>query len=75
MEWWAWIDRLSYSVSGIQDYIEYIIKKHKIVIKISLFYVHINRINNKLVFKINYGYKLDYKRLKQWNYFVAQKSK
>ena len=38
----------SYSVSDIQDYIVYTIKKHKILTIIPLIHVHINRINNRL---------------------------
>ena len=48
----------SYSVSDIQDYIKYIIKKHEILTTIPPIHVHINRINNRLVFKIKDGYKL-----------------
>ena len=48
----------SYSVSAIQDYIEFIIKKHEKLTKFSPIYVYINRINNKLVFKIKDGYRL-----------------
>ena len=42
----------SYSVSDIQNYIEFIIKKHKTLTTIPPIYVYINRINNRLVFKI-----------------------
>ena len=48
----------SYSVSDIQDYTEYIIKKHETLTTIPLIHVYINRINNGLVFKIKDGYKL-----------------
>ena len=41
----------SYSVSGILDYIKYIIKKHETLTAISRIYVYINRINKRLVFK------------------------
>ena len=47
----------SYSVSDIQDYIEYIIKKHEALTTIPRIHVYINRINNR-VFKIKDGYKL-----------------
>ena len=55
-----WNDELelpddSYPVSDIQDYIEYIIKKHETLIKI---HIYINRINSRLVLKIKDGYKL-----------------
>ena len=42
----------SYSVSYIQDYVEYIIKKQKALTTVPLIYVYINIINNRLVFKI-----------------------
>ena len=53
----------SYSMSDIQDYIEYIIKKHETLTTIPPIRVYINRINNRLLFKTKYG--LNYKRLKQ----------
>ena len=37
----------SYSVSEIQDYIKYIIKKHETLATIPLIHVYINRINNR----------------------------
>ena len=43
----------------IQDYKEYIIKKHEALTTIPPIYVYINRINNGLVFKIKDGYKLE----------------
>ena len=49
----------SCSVSNIQDYIEYIIKKHQTLTAIGPIHVYINRINNGLVFKIKDGYKLE----------------
>ena len=49
----------SYSVSDIQDYTEYIIKKHETLTKIPPIHVYINKINNRLVFKIKDGYKLE----------------
>ena len=49
----------SYSVSDIQDYIEYIIKKHETLTAMSPIHVYINRINNRLVFEIKDGYKLE----------------
>ena len=48
----------SYSVSDIQDYIEYIIKKHETLTTIPPIHVYINRINNRVVFKIKDVYKL-----------------
>ena len=53
----TWNDELElldgfYSVSDIQVYIEYIIKKHETSTAIPPIHVYINRINNRLVFKI-----------------------
>ena len=48
-----------YSVLGIQDYIEYIIKNHETSTTIPHIHVYINRINNRLVLKIKDGYKLE----------------
>ena len=41
----------SYSVSDIQDYIEYIMKKHETLTSVPSIYVNIKRINNRLVLK------------------------
>ena len=46
-------------MSDIQDYIEYFIKKHKIFTAILPIHVYINRINNRIVFKVKDGYKLE----------------
>ena len=48
-----------YFVSDIQDSIEFIIKKHETLTTIPPIHVYINRINNRLVFKIKDGYKLE----------------
>ena len=48
-----------YSVSDIQDYIDYMIKKHETLTTISPTHVYINRIHNRLVIKIKDGYKLE----------------
>ena len=39
--------------------IEYIIKKHEALTSVPPVYVYINRINNRLFFKIKDGYKLE----------------
>ena len=49
----------SYSVLDIQDYIIYIIRKHKTLTTISPIQVYINRISNRSVLKIKDGYKLE----------------
>ena len=46
-------------MSNLQDYIEYIIKEHETLTTIPPVHVYINRINNRLVFKIKDGYKLE----------------
>ena len=42
----------------VQDYIEFIIKRHETLPNNPPIYIYINRINNRLVFKIKDGYKL-----------------
>ena len=49
----------SYSVSDIQDYIEFFMKKHETLSSNPPIYIYINRINETLVFKIKDGYKLE----------------
>ena len=48
-----------YNISEIQDYIEYIIKKHKTIGKNAPILIYANTINNRIVFKIKTGYKLE----------------
>ena len=47
----------SYSIADIQDYFEFIIKKHETLTENSAVQVYPN--NNKIVFKIKAGYKLE----------------
>ena len=47
------------SVSDIRDYIKCIIKNLETLTTIFPIHVYINRINNRLVFKIKDGYKLE----------------
>ena len=49
----------SYNTSEIQDYIEYIIKKHETIGENAPILVYANTINNRIVFKIKTGYKLE----------------
>ena len=46
----------SYYVSDIQDYIECIIKHHETLTAAPPIHLYINRINSKLVFKMNISY-------------------
>ena len=49
----------SYSISGIQDYFQYVIKKHKTLTQNPSVQIYVNKIKNKIVFKIKTGYKLE----------------
>ena len=50
----------SYSVSDIQDYFEYIIKKHETITdENSLVKIYVNKIKSRIVFKVKTGYKLE----------------
>ena len=42
----------SYSLSDIQDYFEYIIKKHETITDNQIIRIHVNKIENKITFKI-----------------------
>ena len=64
----------SYSVSGIQDYTEYIIKKHETITTIPLIHAYINRNNNRLVFETKIGYKLELKTPETMKLFGSTKN-
>ena len=49
----------SYNISEIQDYFEYIIKKHETIGENVPILIYANTINNRIVFKIKTGYKLE----------------
>ena len=49
----------SHNISEIQDYIEYIIKKHEAIRENAPILIYANTINNRIVFKIKSGYKLE----------------
>ena len=49
----------SYSVSDIQDYFEYITKKHGTIADNPPVQIYVNKIKNRIVFKIKTGYKLE----------------
>ena len=49
----------SYSVSDIQDYFEFIIKKHETIADNPPMQIYTNKIKNRIVFKIKTGYKLE----------------
>ena len=47
------------NISEIQYYIEYIIKKHETIGKNAPILIYADTINNRIVFKIKTGYKLE----------------
>ena len=49
----------SYSFSGIQDYFEFIIKRHKTLNENLPVQIYPNEIKNRIAFKIKPGYKLE----------------
>ena len=49
----------SYNISEIQDYIEYITKKHETIGENAPILIYANTINNRIVFKIKSRYKLE----------------
>ena len=48
----------SYTIDDIQDYFEFIIKKHETLTDNSPVQIYSNKIKNRIVFKIKAGYKL-----------------
>ena len=49
----------SYNIPAIQNYFEYVIKKHETIDKVSPILIHANNISNRIVFKIKTEYKLE----------------
>ena len=49
----------SYSIADIQDYFEFIIKNHKTLTENPSIQIYLNKIKNRIVFKIKTGYKLE----------------
>ena len=49
----------SYSVSDIQDYFQYILKKHEESMDKPSIQIHVNKIENRVTFKIKNGYSLE----------------
>ena len=50
----------SYSVSDIQDYFEYILKKHSESVDNPSIRIYLNKIENRITFKIKNGYYLEF---------------
>ena len=49
----------SYSIADIQDYFEFIIKRHKTLTENHPVHIYLNKIKNRIVFKVKTGYKLE----------------
>ena len=49
----------SYSIADIQDYFEFIIKKHETLSENPSIQIYPNKIKNRIIFKIKNGYKLE----------------
>ena len=49
----------SYSIAALQNYFEYIIKKHETIANVSPVLIYVNEINSRFVFKIKSGHKLE----------------
>ena len=47
----------SYSIAALQNYFEYIIKKHETITNTSPVLIYVNTINNRVAFKIKTNYK------------------
>ena len=60
----TWSDKFelpdgSYSISDIQDYFEYILKKHSENVDNPSIRIYVNKIENRITFKIKNGYYLE----------------
>ena len=49
----------SYSISNIQDYFQFIIKKHETLAENLPIQIYPNKIKNRIVFKVKIDYKLE----------------
>ena len=65
----------SYTVSDIQDYFEYILKKHGENIDKPSIQAYVNKIENRDTFKIKNGNVLELQTLETMNYLEALKIK
>ena len=63
----------SYSVSDIQDYTKYIIKKHETFTTTSPIHFFINRVNKRLVFKKKDDYKFELQTSETMKLFGSSK--
>ena len=49
----------SYNIPAMQDYMEYIIKKHETISETAPILIYANKISNRIVFKVKTGYRLE----------------
>ena len=52
----------SYSISDIQDYFEYILKKHSESVDNPSIKIYVNKIENRITFEVKNGYYLEHLR-------------
>ena len=64
-----------YSILDIQDYFEYIIKKHETIAGNPPVQIYNNKIKNRIVFKIKTGYKLELLSLETMKLLGSTKKK
>ena len=65
----------SYSISDIEDYFEYILKKHGEKAVNPSMKLHINKIENRITFKIKIGYYLEFSTPETMKLLGSTKSK
>ena len=65
----------SYSVSDIQYYFEYILKKHSESVDNPSIRIYVNKIENRITFKIKSGYYLELLRLETMKLFGSAEKK
>ena len=65
----------SYSISDIQDYFEYILKKHSESVDNPSFRIYVNKIENRITFKIKSGYYLELLTLETMKLLGSAESK
>ena len=59
MEWKIELTARPYSLSNIQDYFKYILKKHETVPDNPSIMIYVNNIENRITFKIKTGYYIE----------------
>ena len=64
-----------YSISDIQDYFEFIIKKHETLAENPPIQIYPNKIKNRIVFKVKTGYKLELLSLETMKLLESTKKK